>query len=225
MSKTAIDSEDVFDVSEDQAYFLRLEATFLALRGSPLNLSPKDWQIAKKWRQKGIPADLVERILHEIFERRLQRGQEDKVWSLQHCKRAVEAAWRRQQELLAPAESGDSRALDTGARLQALADSLPAELAERDSLARRILALSGDAEQVEGELLQLDQEMMRAATATLDSETRRQLAAELEASSTALASRLPAAELERARERLEQQWLRRRQSLPMLSLFAVNPST
>ncbi len=209
-------------------YFLAIEDVFLDLRGSPLQLSPKDWQVAKKWYEEGIPFELVERTVRELFARREAKDDEEKdkkVWGLGYCKRAVLAAWRRQQELQAPAAGGGEEELDLATRLANLAASLPEGLADRDAMVEKIKTLQGDAEAIEGRLAELDREFFQAATAGLAASEIEAVDRELAASRAALAGRLPAEELERAGDRLREEILRRHLGMPVLSLFAPEAVT
>ncbi len=204
-------------------YFRAIEDLFIDLRGSPLMLSPKDWQIARDWYREGIPLDLVERTVRRIFASRKAKedeGKHKKIWTLGYCKQSVKAAWRRQQVLQAPGAGGEDEELDLAARLANLAAALPEGLAGRDGFAERIRALDGGAETIEEQLVELDRELFRRASEALEPSQAEAVERELAASRAALADRLPAAELERAGERLREEILRRRLDLPVLSLFA-----
>ncbi len=221
---TATSDADGEEPSGPHPYFLAIEDVFLDLRGAPLQLSSKDWQVAKAWHEEGIPLELVERAIRELFARRAARQGEDddadKVWSLAWCQRSVKAAWRRHQKLQAPASGGDEEALDVPARLANLAAALPEDLAGRDALAEEIRTLSGDAETVEARLTALDRELVRRVSDALSATDAADVERQLSASRAALSERLPAAELERAGERMREEVLRRRLGLPVLSLFA-----
>ncbi len=216
---------DPEEPSGPHPYFLAIEDVFLELRGAPLQLSPRDWQIAREWHEAGIPLELVERTVREVFERRRARLEaaekdDEKVWNLAYLKRSVKAAWRRQQELSAPGAAGEAEELDLPARLERLAASLPAELAGREAAAAEIRALEGDAQAIEESLARIDRELLEQARAGLPASGRQAIERELAASRETLADRLPADELERAEERLREEVLRRRLGLPLLSLFA-----
>ena len=213
-------NETVKEPDGPHPYFLAIEDVFLELRGSPLQLSPKDWQTAREWYEKTIPLELVERVVREIFERRKAKGNEDKVWTLGHCKRAVQAAWRRQQELVAAGQESTEPSLDLEQRLQRLAESLPEGLAGRETFADQIRGLRGDAEAIESELATLDRTIVESLSRSLSPETGETIKRELATSRQALAGRLPAAELERSSNRLREEILRRELALPVLSLFA-----
>src|SRR5262249_7474773 len=110
--------------------------------------------------------------------------------------------------------------IDVPARLAALAAALPAETAGGAELAARVLALRGGSAVVEQALAFLDAELLARAGESLAPGLAAQIDAALEPTVATLARRLPAAEIERARDRLRQQVLRKRLGLPILSLFS-----
>lgn len=210
---------------EDHAYFQAVEEIFVRLRGAPLLLSPADWQVARRWHRDGVPLDLVRRALEEVFARRQERGAKGKISSLRYCAPAVEAAWAGLRELTAPGERLEAPDFDVSLRLQALAAALPAELAGRDALTARIVALAGDPQSIEEGLAVLDREMLAAVVTSLDGLLRAEVEAAVEKTVAGLRGRLPADELERSRERLTWQVLRQRLALPVLSLFSPEAET
>lgn len=214
------------DGRSDQEYFQAVEAVFLRLRGSPLLLSPKDWRTAQAWHRQGIPLDVVERALEEVFERRRERGDDRKVSSLRYCAPAVEAWWKRLRELTAPGdrtavERGEP-ALELAPRLEALASALPEELSRRNEVAERIRALAeeDDPRRVEEALGALEADLLDALLADLPEDDRAALEGEAEASLASLADRMTREDARRTRDRLMRQKARRRAGLPTLSLFA-----
>jgi len=207
-------------VDEDHAYFQAIEEIFVRLRGSPLLLSPADWQVARRWHRDGVPLDLVRRALEEVFAKRKERGAKGKISSLRYCASAVEAAWEDLRELTAPGERLEAPAFDPSSRLQALAKALPPELPGREGLATRIVALAGDPQEIEEGLAILDREMLATVAASLEDTTRGEVEAAVEKTMAGLRGRLSAEELERSRERLTWQVLRQRLVLPVLSLFS-----
>ena len=214
MSGTA-DPED-----SDHAYFQAVEEIFVELRGSPLLLSPADWHVARRWHREGVPLELVKRTLADLFAKRKERGAKGKISSLRYCAHAVEAAWAEVRELTAPGHRDEPLAFDVPPRLAALAAALPGDLPDREALAERIAALGGGAQEVEAGLSALDRQMLDAAENGLDEAARDEVLAAVEKTLAALAGRLPAAELDRSRDRLFRQALRRRLALPVLSLFS-----
>jgi hypothetical protein len=215
MSGTAEAAEDT-----DQAYFQAIEEAFVELRGSPLLLSPADWQVARRWHRDGVPLDLVRRTLEEVFARRRERGAKGKISSLRYCASAVEAAWADLRELTAPGRRVEAPDFAAASRLAALAAALPAGLPGREALAARISALEGEPPAIEERLAELDREMLDRAEAGLAGELKAEIDAAAAATLAALAGRLPAAEVEQARGRLLRQTLRRKLGLPVLSLFS-----
>lgn len=205
-------------MDEDHAYFQAIEEIFVRLRGAPLLLSPADWQVARRWHRDGVPLDLVRQALEEVFARRKERGAKGRISSLRYCAPAVEAAWAERRELTAPGERLEAPAFYPSHRLQALAAALPPGLAD---FSARIVALTGDPPEIEEKLAALDQEMLAAAAASLDGTQRSEVEAAVEKTVAGLRGRLPADELERSRERLTWQVLRRRLALPVLSLFST----
>lgn len=207
----------------DHAYFQAIEEIFVQLRGAPLLLSPADWQVARRWHREGVPLELVRRALEEVFAKRRERGTKGRISSLRYCAPAVEAAWHELRELTAPGERVEAPALDLSSRLTALAAALPPEVPDRDGLAGRIRALAslgGGAPAVEESLAALDLELLEVAGTALDAVARAEVDGAVAATLASLGSRLPAAELDRSRERLTRQILRQRLRLPVLSLFS-----
>lgn len=210
----------------DQEYFQAIEATFLRLRGSPLLLSPKDWRTAQEWHRQGIPLDVVERALEEVFDRRRERGNDRKISSLRYCAPVVEAAWKGIRELTAPGDrvEGEEAAapLEVAPRLAALAAALPADLPGRERAVERIRALAAedDPRRVEEGLGAVEAEVLEVLLGELTPEDRAAVEAEVEASLGPLADRMTREAAEGARERLLRRKVRRRAGLPTLSLFA-----
>jgi len=201
----------------DHAYFRAIEEQFVRLRGSPLLLSPEDWRIASRWRRSGIPLELVQRSLEEVFARRRERDPEARVQSLKYCAPAVESAWRRQRELASAAVGGMPQPFEPAERLARLAALLPADLA---AIGRRVVALGGSPEAIDGALAELDRELLRTAAAGLTAREREELEEGVERRLVRFAERVPAGELEESRRRLWETELRERLGLPVLSLFS-----
>jgi hypothetical protein len=212
---------------EELHYFQVLEEAFIRLRGAPLLLSPADWQVAQRWRSLGIPLDFAIAGMTELFARRRERGEEDRVSSLRYCARAVESGWRRAEELLGPAQRavGGGAGIDTAARLRALALAIPGTLPGGDGLARRVLELRGDAATVEAALIAIDDQMLEAAAAVLDADQAALLDRWVERRLESLSDRFDRDELARAAARLRSRELRRRAGLPLLSLFSPDAET
>jgi hypothetical protein len=202
-------------------YFQALEEAFIRLRGAPLLLSPADWLVAQRWRGLGIPLDFAVGAVAELFARRRERGNEERVSSLRYCARAVESAWRRARDLAGPERrAGAGAALDTERRLRALARAIPEGWARDAGFADRVLALRGDAAAVESALVALDDRMLEAAAARLSAADAVALDDWVAARLEPLRPRFEPEEVARAAHRLRARELRSRASLPLLSLFS-----
>jgi hypothetical protein len=115
--------------AEDEAsYGTRVEDAFIAERGTPFLLSPKDWHLISGWRQSGIPADTVIRAVRGAFEKKRERGDLSKISSLAYCANAVEVLWEMERRGLVGSHSrrhdGGAETLDPVPRLRELADAL-----------------------------------------------------------------------------------------------------
>jgi hypothetical protein len=210
------------DNGDDQAYFLAIEDFFVRLRGAPLQLAPADWHVARRWHRQGIPLALVRQAIEVVFARRRERGLKP-YCRLRYCAPAVEEAWAQHLELAAPGGRAAAEPLDVAARLSRLAAALPAGLPGMEELKRRLSELSRaglDPQSLEERLADLDRAALDGALAALAAERRATLDATVAKALSALGGRLPAAEVERARERLARQVLRELTGLPMLSLFS-----
>jgi hypothetical protein len=208
-----------FESSEAHRYFRELEEFFIDLRGAPLQLSPADWQVSKRWYERGIPLEHVKHVLADVFTRRRERGAEGLV-TLRYVNKPVEASWKDVEEMRATGERAPAPRFDAAARLAALAAALPAALPGRDELAARITALAGDTEHVEAALSALDKELLARAEGGLDEEARDAVERQVEETVAGLFGRLFAGDVEKARGRLHRQVLRRQLGLPVLSLFS-----
>jgi hypothetical protein len=205
---------------DDRAYFEAIEEAFVRLRGAPLLLSPADWQVARRWYGEGVPLDLVRSALEEVFARRKERGAKGRISSLRYCAPAIEAAWSELRELTAPGERAAAPDLDISGRLHALAAALPEDLPERPAWAGRVVGLTGSSQSVEERLAALDHELVEAAGRGLGEAAAGEIDGAVRQTLAGLAGRLPEDEIERSRERLRRQILRKRLRLPVLSLFS-----
>lgn len=117
--------------AEDEAsYGTRVEEAFIAERGTPFLLSPKDWRLICGWREAGIPADTVIRAVRGAFEKKRARGDLSRISSLAYCENAVAVLWEMERRGLAGSHSakrsGVEAPLDAAGRLAALAGGLDA---------------------------------------------------------------------------------------------------
>lgn len=105
-------------------YYRQIEDLFVALRGVPHVLSPKDFQLMRSWWREGIPLAAVSAGLTEVFARRRDRDEDPQVVSLRYCRHAVRAAAKRVASMRIGEDAGvDSAETDSsGATSQALID-------------------------------------------------------------------------------------------------------
>ncbi len=201
---------------EEHAYFRAIEERFITLRGAPLLLSPADYQVAREWWRNGVPLNIVEEALEELFSRQPER----KIQSLRYCASAVEAAWKRAETLEQAGRRTPQPPMDLTGRLQRLAEALPTDLAGGDAIRRELLTQEGAPEEIEAQLAELDARLIALAEATLSADEREALEQRLLGALEPLAERLPESEVAAARRRLFEQALRRERKLPFLSLFS-----
>lgn len=211
----------MFPESEDFRYFKAIESEFIRLRITPLQLSPDDFQIAKAWRQAGVPIELVLEVLAEKVTAQRDKGQEVKR-RLSYYRKAVLSAWEKRQELLAPGTRPAALGIEVEAELEALAASLPPGLAEVASAIRALAAdeqAAGDPAATETALEELERSAFSLLREGLSAERRESLDGEVAAALADLRRRLPADQLERVSASLERQLLRQYGRLPVFSIF------
>lgn len=143
------------DAAEDEAaYGTSVEEAFIAERGTPFLLSPKDWRLICTWREAGIPSATVIRAVRDAFEKKRARGDLSKISSLAYCANSVEVLWEMERRGLVgahgPRRPSSDETLDASGRLAALAGALR-EAGERlpgdadEDVARDALAEAGEA--------------------------------------------------------------------------------
>ncbi|MXW00371.1 MAG: hypothetical protein F4X59_14255 [Holophagales bacterium] len=211
----------------DREYFETIEEEFIRLRGAPLLLSPADWRLADRWRQEGVPLFLVLESIRLVFERRAERqaaapeARRRGVSSLRYCRPAVEKAWAEYRELGgASARQPRPAAIDVRARLQALAEAIPAATVDVEKWRQRLLKLQGPAPVVEDRLVGLDRELVDRAFELLPLRDREEVTTEAEAALGRMSGRVDPERLSELRRRMVRRLVRERLGLPLLSLFA-----
>lgn len=207
---------EIFPQSEDSRYFQAIEAEFIRLRVTPLQLSPDDFQIASAWRKEGVPIELALEVLREKVQGQREKGQEVRR-RLSYYRQAVLKAWEKRQALLAPAAKPETVAIDVARELEALAAALPPSLAE---VAQALRALEGEPAEVEAALEELEERAFELLKASLSAAEKARLEAEVSAPLAGLRERLPAEQLARVALSLERQLLRQKGSLPTFSILA-----
>ena len=107
-------------------YFRAVERTFLDLRGGGMFLTPADWDLVRRWEERGIPLDVVLSGIRAAFSGRIRVSSR---MPLGECSREVEAAFdakRIQRAGAAPPPDGETPdgEKDAGNGLERLADRL-----------------------------------------------------------------------------------------------------
>ena len=90
-------SEDVMLMRpQEESYYAAVETHFVERRGSPLFITPSEWQLVWEWEREGIPLRVVMEGIDRVFERP-KTGQKPR--KLSYCRQTVEAAYRRFREM------------------------------------------------------------------------------------------------------------------------------
>jgi len=211
----------------DFGYYQEVESYFVSRRGSPLFITPREWDLVWRWEQLGIPLDVVKEGIDRVFDRPKARTRPRR---LGYCRQTVEAAFRRFRESGVGARAGateeeGARALtEIASRLRALAEA-NRELApvfERDAEAVRSLGERAGmtAGEVERELAAIDAVLIADSEAALDAGTRDALRREAEASLDPYRERMPEKVYRSALESAYRRRLRKKLGIPALSLYA-----
>ncbi len=112
---------------DEAAYATKVEDAFIAERGTPFLLSPKDWALIRGWRESGIPVDTVVRAVRETFEKRRARGQAGKISSIAYCADTVEEVWEMERRgLVGKAHEPPAAGANAPAREEILASLVSA---------------------------------------------------------------------------------------------------
>lgn len=213
------------DCSENHRYFRELEELFINLRGAPLLLSPADWKTAREWFRLRIPLDVIEGVLRELLGRHPERRGRAGVRSLRYFDSAVQQAWEEAREL--SADFGEDRAhpLDIPSRLEALAGAIPESIEGCHEMRQKVLALSGDAGDVEARLGALDGTLLERAIEALNAKERESIDREVGEAIALLEKRVAPEQRGEIGQQLLAKAVRRRVGLPVLSLFSPEASS
>jgi BirA family biotin operon repressor/biotin-[acetyl-CoA-carboxylase] ligase len=221
---------DEVRLSPEPGYYQEVESHFVARRGSPLFISPSEWDLVWRWEQLGIPLEVVKEGIDRVFERPRTAL---KPRRLSYCRQTVEAAFRRFREAGLggrgkAAEEGDSGA---AARIEEIAARLAelgperaglSPLGERTAAALRSLAARADEtpDAIERELGALDGTLLAEAEKVLDEAERSELRRGAESSLESYRERMPEKVYHAALESAYRRRIRRKLGLPTLSLYA-----
>jgi hypothetical protein len=222
------------ETEEDRAYFAAGEAAFIARRGTPFLLSPRDFALLKEWRALGIPIEAVQIGIDDAFTRREERGAGGRINSLSYCRDAVLSAWERRSETAVGggkgrAEPGEVGSRETLARLSEALDSvarLHPELTERlDSAQRSLDRLAGSKKapgEIEASLARIDRRLSNDLFDALAPDRRRRLEARVEDLLAKARVRMDHETEEKTRRALMRRTLREELALPRLTLLEAN---
>lgn len=220
------------ETEEDRAYYAAVEAAFVARRGTPFLLSPRDFALLKEWRALGVPVEAIEAGIDEAFSRREERGATGRVNSLAYCRDAVLSAWERRAETAVGRGAGrdDGQAADVAPALARLVERLDAvarahpELTERlDSAIRsleRLKKSSKDPGEVESSLARLDRRLCNELVDAIGSEERSRMDERVEEVLAKARAKMDRETEEKTRRALTRRILREELSLPRLTIVA-----
>ncbi len=228
---------------DDEVYYAAVEKHFVALRGSPLFISPREWQLIDRWRQQQIPLRVVKQGLDRAFERSKPNRP---IRRLSYCRQTVEANYRRFREAVAGSRSVDEPNGTDPTEVQAYLSRLKGELvraAEKvdaarqplvdaiDDAVRRIGALASQhsqhslqadgmgLEEIERELDAVERSLLQAAESILKPEDRQRCLDEAERLLQDYRARMPSDVFESASRAAYLKRVRSIFGLPPLSLF------
>ena len=228
---------------DDEVYYPAVEKHFVALRGSPLFISPREWQLIDRWRQQQIPLRVVKQGLDRAFERRKPNRP---IRRLSYCRQTVEANYRRFREAVAGEPSVDEPNGTDATDVQAYLSRLKGELARTaekvdaahqplvdaiDDAVRRLGALTSEhshqahqvhgmgLEEIERELDAVERSVLQAAESILKPEDRQRCLDEAERLLQDYRARMPSDVYESASRAAYLKRVRSIFGLPPLSLF------
>jgi biotin-[acetyl-CoA-carboxylase] ligase BirA-like protein len=220
---------DEIRLSPEPGYYQEVESHFVARRGSPLFISPSEWDLVWRWEQLGIPLNVVKEGIDRVFERPRTLL---KPRRLSYCRQTVEAAFRRFREASlgarAPKSDGEdsvaaSRLEEIAARLMEAASARPAlaPLCETTIAAVRSLQkrAAESPDEVERELASLDAALLSGSQSLLDEDQRGALRREAESSLESYRERMPEKVYRAAVESSYRRRIRRKLGFPTLSLY------
>jgi hypothetical protein len=219
------------ETEEDRAYYAAGEAAFIARRGTPFLLSPKDFALLKEWRALGVPIEAVEAGIDDVFTRREERGGTGRINSLSYCRDAVLSAWERRSETAVGSGRGreETETTDAGARLVRLAEALDSiarlhpEIAERlDSAHRSLDRLASSRKtpgEIEASLARLDRRLANELFDALPAARRSRVESRIEELLAKARLKMDREAEEKTRRALTRRTLREELGLPRLTLL------
>jgi len=219
------------EIGEDRAYFAAAEAAFIARRGTPFLLSPKDFALLKEWRALGVPLEAIETGIDDAFTKREERGATGRVNSLSYCRDSVLSAWERGAETSvgrgAGREGGEpvdssavlarlSERLDSVARVHPqLTERIESALRSLDRLARS----RKSAGEIEASLARLDRRLSNELTLALPAERRVRIDSRVDALLEKARVKMDRETEEKTKRALMRRTVREELALPRLTLL------
>jgi hypothetical protein len=218
---------------EEASYYQELESYFVSRRGSPLFITPDEWDLAFRWEQMGVPLAVVKEGIDRVFERPKTLL---KPRRLGYCRQTVEAAFRRFRESSFGSRSGETAGEDAGAeahllqissRLRELAGAWKENERKLSSFLERasdaVRSLSERAEEAPGEveleLRELEGKLVVESETVVGDGAREELRREAEASLESYRERMPEKIYRAALESAYRRRLKRKLGIPTLSLY------
>jgi hypothetical protein len=216
----------------DRGYYAAAEATFIARRGTPFLLSPKDFALLKEWRALGIPLEAIEAGIDDAFTKREERGATGRVNSLSYCRDAILSVWERRAETAVGRGAGRAggESLDASAALARLSERLDSvarvhpELTERIESALRSLdrlaRSQKPAGEIEASLARLDRRLSNELALALSAERRLRIDSHVDELLAKARVKMDRETEEKTRRALMRRTLREELALPRLTLLA-----
>ncbi|MGH9440870.1 MAG: hypothetical protein ACRD16_01200 [Thermoanaerobaculia bacterium] len=210
-------------------YFTAIETEFIRRRGSPFLLSPKDFELIRRWRELGIPAADVFRGIAEAFDRRAERGAQTRINSVSYCEGAVLEAWERNASARVGKPPAGGEPSDVASALDRMCEELERAADEgsaaREAIAgavRRLRKLAGEGrspEEIEASLGRLEKKLLREAAAALPPETLAAIEKEEQGRLAGDRTAMEPRAFDRTRDVLIRRRLRVELGIPRLSLL------
>ncbi|MGH9750511.1 MAG: hypothetical protein ACRD5D_01620 [Candidatus Polarisedimenticolia bacterium] len=231
--------------SEPDPFYRAVEEAFVRRRGAPLLLSPRDWALIGRWKETGVPLRIVLQGIDNMFDawerRSVLAPRARRINSLAYCRQEVQSLHDLYRTLHAPAagrpEGSPGAGVILGQHLGRLARSVRSAMAAasatgRDRLVGALAATAADLRRqrkdatsgalpaaTEAVLARLDAGLLAAGRETLTGEELQALEAEAAGALEPVRGRMSAEALASTRAAFLARALRRRLSLPRLTLF------
>jgi BirA family biotin operon repressor/biotin-[acetyl-CoA-carboxylase] ligase len=219
----------------EEDFYREVESYFVARRGSPLFITPSEWDLVWRWEQLGIPLAVVKEGIDRVFDRPKTLL---KPRRLGYCRQTVEAAFRRFRESSLGGRPGATteevsgtagHLAEVAARLRALAaewSTKGRELAaslERAADAVRSFSERAEAApvEIERELEALDGNLVAESEAVLGEAVREELRRDAASSLESYRERMPEKIYRAALESAYRRRLRKKLGLPTVSLYGA----